>query len=63
MVPTSHVLCEHLISLDEDHYLPGIHENIPFSTHTDPAQGQSGPARDLLAKTELLAVLDPLSSV
>lgn len=34
----------------------------PF-LHTDPVQGQSGPARDLLAKIELLAILDPLSSV
>lgn len=37
-------------------------EIYPF-LHTDPVQSQSGPARDFLAKIELLAVLDPLSSV
>lgn len=34
----------------------------PF-LHTEPAQSQSGPARDFLAKIELWTVFDPLGSV
>lgn len=57
-----HGLCGHLISLDEDHYLPVFMKIYPF-LHTKPAQSQSGPARDFLAKIELLTVFDPLGSV